>query len=200
MKQFCIVLMAGTFFFISCRPDNPTPPPPAPNAAFSYTSLRAFPVQVQFTNLSTSPFPGVSTFAWDFGDGNGSALSTNPVHTYTQPGTYQIKLIQTYSNSTKDTVVKNLLLSINGPGGTSTLVNGITTTDFTFSFPTGFTVTFINTSTNAASYLWDFGDGTNSAAAGTTVTHNYNGAGPFNIILKATGEGGSDTCSAKIAF
>lgn len=49
---------------------------------------------VTFTNLSTDQqthTPRPKKYLWDFGDGNTSS-ETNPVHTYTQPGTYTISL------------------------------------------------------------------------------------------------------------
>jgi hypothetical protein len=46
------------------------------------------PLQVQF---SANSEPGLATWSWDFGDGTyGSGM--NPVHTYTTPGTYTVKL------------------------------------------------------------------------------------------------------------
>jgi PKD repeat protein len=198
--QTAVLLLVSVIFFSSCKPDDPTPPPPAANASFTYGSTRVFPVQVQFTNLSTSPFPGASSFLWDFGDGMVLSATTNPLHLYVVAGTYQVKLIQTYSNGTKDTVIKTLQLTTNGPSGVSTGAAGTTAADFSFTIPSGHTVTFVNTSANATSYLWDFGDATNSTSTATTVTHQYNAAGPFNIILRATGAGGTDTCSARIVF
>ena len=193
-----VLLLVTVVFFTSCQADNP--PPPAPAASFTYSSTRVFPVQVQFTNLSTSPFPGPSVFLWDFGDGTTVSAIANPVHLYVVAGTYQVRLIQGYSNGTKDTVIKVLQLAANGPSGISTGTAGTTGSDFSFTIPSGHTVTFVNTSANANSYFWDFGDASNSTSAATTVTHQYNAAGPFNIILKATGEGGTDTCSARINF
>jgi hypothetical protein len=46
------------------------------------------PLQVQFSAASG---PEIVTYSWDFGDGSyGSGI--NPVHTYTTPGTYTVKL------------------------------------------------------------------------------------------------------------
>lgn len=191
-----VVLAAA---FMGCQPDVVPTPPPLPNASFSYTSARVFPVQVSFTNTSTSPFPGPSTFIWDFGDGSTSTI-TNPIHFYTTAGTYMVKLVQVYSNATRDTVIKAMQLNAVGPSGVSTSPNGTAATDFTFSIPSIYLVSFMNTSTNATSYLWDFGDATSSTSSVTTVTHQYNSAGPFTVKMSATGSGGTDTCSAQIVF
>jgi len=192
-------LFLSTLFLFSCQPDSPTPPPAPPTASFTYTSARVFPVQVSFVNNSTSPFPGASTFIWDFGDGTVSTI-TNPVHFYTVAGTYLVRLVQIYSNATRDTLSKTIQLNINGPSGVSAEVMNVAATDFSFIIPSVYLVTFTNTSTNASSYLWDFGDGTSSTSAATTVTHQYNSAGSFTVKMNATGDGGKDTCSAQIVF
>lgn len=51
------------------------------------------------------------------------------------------------------------------------------------------TITFINISENATSYLWSFGDGTTSTLS--NPTHVYNGAGTYILQLTVTGPGGS---------
>jgi PKD repeat protein len=200
-SQFFLIVLITTITAtqFGCKTDSPTPPPALPNASFSYTSARVFPVQVNFVNTSTSPFPGPSTYIWDFGDGTTSTV-INPLHIYITAGTYVVKLVQVYSNSTRDTVSVAIQLNANGPGGVSSKVGNIAATNFTFSIPAGYLVTFTNTSLNAISYLWDFGDAANSTSAATTVTHQYNAAGPFVVKLKATGAGGTDTCSATIGF
>ena len=52
------------------------------------------------------------------------------------------------------------------------------------------TITFINISTNATAYEWDFGDGSTSIQS--NPTHTYSFAGSYLLTLKATGPGGSD--------
>jgi PKD repeat protein len=53
------------------------------------------------------------------------------------------------------------------------------------------TITFINTSTNATTYSWDFGDGTTSTMS--NPTHTYTLAGTYILRLKATGPNGADS-------
>jgi PKD repeat protein len=195
---FTALLLLISIVLFSCTKDTTTAPDPLPNAGFSYTSARVFPVQVTFTNTSSGPFPVVSSI-WDFGDGSFSTV-INPTHAYPNSGTYLIRLVQQYSNSTRDTIIKALQLNVNGPSGISSKNNSIAAADFTFSIASVYLATFTNTSTNATAYLWDFGDATNSTSAATTLTHQYNAAGPFTVKLKATGPGGTDSCSAQIVF
>ncbi|MFN7974597.1 MAG: PKD domain-containing protein [Acidobacteriota bacterium] len=49
------------------------------------------PLAVQFTDLSTG---GVTSYAWDFGDG-GTSSTQSPAHTYTTAGTYTVSLTAT---------------------------------------------------------------------------------------------------------
>lgn len=60
------------------------------------------------------------------------------------------------------------------------------------------TITFINTSRNATSYLWDFGDGTTSTLF--NPTHTYTGNGTFQPKLTATGPNGSQTVCKELAL
>lgn len=50
-------------------------------------------------------------------------------------------------------------------------------------------VTFVNQSTGASSYLWDFGDGSSSVAA--NPEHTYSSGGCYVVTLTAYGPAGS---------
>jgi PKD repeat protein len=70
------------------------------------------------------------------------------------------------------------------------------TANFTFDTGVGRThapksVSFLNNSTGATSYSWNFGDGTSSTDI--APTHSYTTGGTFNVTLTATGQGGSAT-------
>jgi PKD repeat protein len=57
-------------------------------------------------------------------------------------------------------------------------------------------ITFTNTSENATSYSWDFGDGNSSTQV--NPTHSYANSGMYNVQLTATGEGGTNTSGSTI--
>ena len=61
-------------------------PPIVPDFVADATNGVA-PLTVAFTNLST----GATSYAWDFGDGKASA-AMNPINTYTNPGSYSVRL------------------------------------------------------------------------------------------------------------
>jgi len=53
----------------------------------------------------------------------------------------------------------------------------------------GNTITFTNTSANASSYMWDFGDGNTSTDE--SPVHTYSGAGNYTVTLTALNEEGA---------
>lgn len=59
------------------------------------------------------------------------------------------------------------------------------------------TITFINTSSNATSYAWNFGDGFTSTQF--NPTHNYPFRGSFLLKLNVTGPGGVDSTCKLVA-
>ena len=57
-------------------------------------------------------------------------------------------------------------------------------------------VTFNNTTSNATSYLWDFGD--NATSTLYNPTHTYTSGGVFTVKLTANGAGGSSSTSKTV--
>ena len=87
---------------------SPTPAIPPPAAVFFLdTTSGNVPLTVRFTNQSTGNITG---FLWDFGDGTTSA-DQHPVHTYSAPGTYVVRLTATGpgGQSTAQTIVTAIL-------------------------------------------------------------------------------------------
>lgn len=85
--------------------------------------------------------------------------------------------------------------------GTPSTSGGTTTSSVTpisnFSFMTKHPITavFVNTSTNANSYKWDFGDGQTSTEK--SPTHKYKGIGVYKVQLTATASNGKMSTYAK---
>jgi hypothetical protein len=72
-------------------------------------------------------------------------------------------------------------------------VDPLPVADATFSYMNGFEVNFTNSSSNATSYFWEFGDGTSDTTA--NPTHTYMFVGTFEVKLYATNDCGTDTFS-----
>ena len=119
-----------------------------------------------FTNSSTG---NVVSYSWDFGDGDSSA-QINPAHTYAQSGTYNVILSVTDNNGCTDTVMQTISPYV------------FSVADFGFSIDTcAAEVMFTNHSLNAASVLWDFGDG--STGADPMPVHVYAQTGVYPVVL-----------------
>lgn len=147
-----------------------------PTAEFApMDSVGCTPFTVPFTDLSSGASAAVVSWAWDFGDGNSSALQ-NPTHTYINPGTYTTQLIVTDANGCRDTVT-HLMSSTPGPTANFIANDSVGCNPFTVTF-TG------NTGQGIVAWDWIFGDG--NTGSGNPVTHTYTGNGNFTVTLIVT--------------
>ncbi|MFH1321217.1 MAG: PKD domain-containing protein [Bacteroidota bacterium] len=72
-----------------------------------YTSFCYAPSSVQFTNLSAN----AGSYLWDFGDGT-TGTESDPVHTYTSDGNYNVSLIAYSTLCGNDTLIQTEYISI----------------------------------------------------------------------------------------
>ncbi len=159
---------------------------PAPGAHFTFTgNNNPVPCLVTFTNSSTFS----TSYSWNFGDNSPVSTDQNPQHTYTTGGNFSVVLTAT------------------GSGGTSTATNTVSVqypvsvANFTFTgntSPSPCLVTFTNSSVNATSYSWNFGDNSMASAA-QNPQHTYTSGGTYTVSLTATGPGGSNIISKSIS-
>lgn len=126
---------------------------------------------VTFTNIST---PTPTSVLWDFGDAT-TSTTLSPVKTYTATGTYTIKL-KAWLNGCVDSTI--FIFSVY-PKPTA----AFTGTNRNACQPP-LTVSFTNTSTAPATYLWDFGDGGTSTLQ--NPNHTYTTYGSFHVKLIVT--------------
>jgi len=73
-------------------------------------SFCSLPASIQFTNQSS----GASSYKWYFGDGN-SSTSENPIHTYTNEGNYDVKLVLFGGSCGNDSITKSQYIKIDVP-------------------------------------------------------------------------------------
>ncbi|MDR9817470.1 MAG: PKD domain-containing protein [Candidatus Methanoculleus thermohydrogenotrophicum] len=88
------------------------PEPPIANFIANVTS-GAVPLAVQFTDTSEN---GPTTWEWDFGDG-ATSTEKNPVHTYTEPGTYTVTLTVTNKAGSDIAEMSGIEATASGGGG-----------------------------------------------------------------------------------
>jgi len=139
------------------------------------------PLRVTFTDHSTGD---PDSYSWDFGNGQ---LSTKPapVVTYTQPGTYTVRLIVKNASGIDDEIKTDYITVFASPTAaftanlkTACVPAAVQFTDHSTS-PPGSSVT---------SWQWDFGDG------GTSIqqnpTHTYTNTGFYTVTLQITNSNG----------
>jgi PKD repeat protein len=132
---------------------------------------------VQFTDTSSGGT--ITGWQWNFGDGS-TSTAQNPSHTYANTGTYAVSLTVTNSEGQSATATINITVG-EGQAQSMTCLFDIQ--------PQGnqvpLTVNFVNTSTNATSYQWSFGDG--GTSTDTNPSHVYQAVGDYPVTLTCTG-------------
>jgi len=143
-------------------------------------------IDLSFTEPGTIP----AQWLWDFGDGTSSG-EQNPVHTYTETGTYTVCLTITDNSGTcQDTFCKDLDVTGYPPVNCENYFMYITNDNLTFTF-TG----FVN-SPDECVYLWNFGDNTTGSGQNVTHTFQQTGVSYYNVCLQTiTMNNNGDTCA-----
>lgn len=136
-------------------------------------TLNCVPFTIELGDTSTSANSTVVAWAWDFGDGNTSAVQ-NPIHPYQNPGPYTITLIVTDANGCMDTVSAPFVAPP-PPAATFTATDSIGCIPLVTTFTGG-------TAGGIVFWEWDFGDGS-PAAFGNPITHTYTANGSFTVTL-----------------
>lgn len=152
---------------------------PVVDARFETPLNGCVPHTAAFNNTSLAG----EDFYWDFGDGT-TSTEVNPIHQYTDTGTFHVKLVAVDSNT----------CNIVDVAEADIIVHPLPRADFSTSpvppqlnKPT----VFSNLSTGAFRYKWLFGDDDSTMKNNAdTVVHQYNITGTFNACLIAYSEFG----------
>lgn len=132
-----------------------------------------------FTNTTTG---SVTSYAWDFGDGNASALAS-PTHVYTSPGTYTAMLTASSANGCVNRKI------------TPVIIRTVPQTNFSLDLPpfscSGSPSQFRDatpppTDSNIQSWVWAFGDTAAGTGTGPTPTYTYAQEGNYPVRLTTT--------------
>ncbi|HNU55885.1 MAG TPA: PKD domain-containing protein [Flavobacteriales bacterium] len=117
---------------------------PLPQAAMDHDPVACVNVPFAFVNSSS----GATAYEWDFGDGT-TSFSASPQHSYTVPGTYDVRLIAITGADCRDTVYSSLEVW-EGPQASFALTTELGCGPLE--------VDFTNTSTGEGlSFAWEFG-------------------------------------------
>jgi PKD repeat protein len=130
------------------------------------------PLSVNFSTKAS----GIISWSWEFSNGTHSTAES-PTVLFEKPGQYDVKVSVVYNDSTtKHFEYENYIRVSEFP-----IVDFSTTQD---RLCLGDSVQFANHSLNASTYIWDFGDGTNSNE--NSPAHHFDNAGNYTITLVAT--------------
>jgi PKD repeat protein len=140
--------------------------------------------QVSFFNQSENS----TRLVWNFGEDNNtqnSSTEDRPVHSYSRPGSYSVKLTAFNSKNDSDFTLQTIVVKPRAvvaafdAGGTEHCIAPCT-------------ITLTNKSQNADTYQWTFGDGSTYTGQNPGIAY-FERAGNYRITLIASGPGGSDT-------
>lgn len=144
------------------------------------------PMQVNFQNRSTNG----KTFYWNFGNGQMDSSNLNPSMVYEDPGDYFITLVVIDSNTcnVSDTIRK--------------LIKVLDRSEANFEYEIDLcdaSAQFRNTSDNAISYLWRFGDGDSATTRDAKKKFTRSGSHQITLITNP-GTRCADTISQSISI
>lgn len=117
---------------------------------------------------------GNSSVLWDYGDG-GTAEGSSTDYIYDLPGTYSVTLTITDNNG-RSSRATTVIEAWGRPMAAFDVRSGDLTEN-------NDRLHFVNLSTGAVDYLWDFGDGTFSTLA--DPSYKYEEQGTYNVMLYA---------------
>lgn len=147
------------------------------------TTIGCDTLAVSFIDLTTPP-NSVSDWLWDFGDGN-TSTQQNPTHIYQDAGSYDVSLTITDLGGCTNTILFEdtvRYIPYPEPAFEVDTTIGCMGTPFTFTN---------NSTGNAVSYLWSFGDGQTSTEE--SPVHIYDSEGTYSVTLTAFNPNGCDS-------
>jgi gliding motility-associated-like protein len=159
-------------------------PFPSPTASFNRTNdtIQCFNGNVFNFQNTSSIASGTMTYSWYFGDGT-SATTTNASHSYSTSGTYTVTLVARSTEgcehvTSRKVYVRNRPTVAYTINDTAQCLSGNS-----FLFTNGSSMLSTPLGGTIASYLWRFGDVTQSTL--TSPLHSYTLQGTFNTTLTA---------------
>ncbi len=163
-------------------------------ASFTFSPSSPKPGQAITFDASSSA-GGPTQYTWDFGDGT-TAVGKVVTHAYPNAGGYSVQLtISRPGASDRTQRVVAVAADVPPPPDATFQTSATCSNQFGFDVcqaTAGTAVSFTANATGAASYAWDFGDGT---ATGRAVTHTWSQAGSYAVTLTVSNSQASASSS-----
>ncbi|MBL4656555.1 MAG: PKD domain-containing protein, partial [Flavobacteriales bacterium] len=161
-----------------------------PNSNFTAdTTAGCNPLACQFLDLSTPGASPISSWFWDFGDGNYSTIQ-NPSHLYTLAAVNSISLTTTDSIGCSNVYAHNNYIKVSDAAQVDFSSGNTNTCQIPF------TVSFMDMSIAGSdpidTWSWDFGDST-SPDSFQNPSHTYGSYGLYDVTLTVSD---SNSCSS----
>jgi len=164
---------------------------PGPIAMFNFTAPACSGSDVQFNDMSVAQGSVITSWFWDFGDGNTTLVTApgnpNVLHTYATAGVYQVSLTVTNLAGCDASTSMSVVITV-GPTAEFTFEQGCLGT------PVAFTD---QTTTNGGSaivqWMWNFDDpasGSSNISYLPNPVHIFNVAGTYTVTLTSTSASG----------
>jgi gliding motility-associated-like protein len=133
---------------------------------------------VQFNDSTVLSVGNIISRTWDFDDGSPTTNALNPVHTFTNPGVYNVKLlVSTTGVCNADSMIKQIYIDTR-PTTVFTPVDGC------MNVPLQFNDNSVNTTGGVGFWKWYFGDGDSSVLK--DPMHSYTNYGNYDVQLQVT--------------
>lgn len=152
----------------------------SPVAKFGYSGNICVSDSIRFTDTSSVAAGAITSWQWNFGDGNTITRNNNSPfwHPYTITGNFVVSLVVFSNNGCKSDTFRRTVSVNNRPSATMTNA-GVPCIDSLQSFISSYTA-----GASPATWWWDFGDGQNfSSTTNNTASHSYS-TGLTNIIIR----------------
>jgi gliding motility-associated-like protein len=152
---------------------------------------------IKFTPSFDAALPAPDSVMWNWGDSSSVWIKAAPFatsKTYTNTGVYTVSLKTSKGGCTSLYTMPGIL-SVLGP------ISRFTTLNSGMGCDSVSTIQFSNTAsidgkTGNTTYTWNFGDGPNQVLPkGSGINHTYTLPGDYKVVLKASNEPGTNTCT-----
>jgi parallel beta-helix repeat protein len=145
---------------------------------------------VSFTDESVDLDGYITSWSWDFGDGNTSSLK-NPFHTYGDDGVYDVTLNVADDDGAGAVIQKQITVLNVAPSVGFTYNPRTPTTNDTIQLSD----TSIDPDGTIVSWSWDLGDGTTSNQQNPTIKYSYGGS--YKVSLTVVDDDGDSSTVRK---